>query len=93
MLYISYDFSDDKVRTQFSKFLKKYGRKVQYSVYEIRNSQRVLQNILTEIECRYSQKFRGSDSIIIVPISDADQKKVIKYGYSGNDDEDVLFFD
>ena len=92
MLYVSYDFSDDRVRSQFSKFLKKYGRKVQYSVYEVKNSQRVLQNILIEIECKYSRKFKGSDSVIIVPISDADQKKVIRYGYAENDDKDVLFF-
>jgi len=50
MFIISYDFKDDKVRARFSKYIKKYGRKIQYSVYEIKNSDRVLKNIAKEIE-------------------------------------------
>ncbi|PIQ79873.1 MAG: CRISPR-associated endonuclease Cas2, partial [Parcubacteria group bacterium CG11_big_fil_rev_8_21_14_0_20_41_14] len=46
MIIVSYDFENDNVRSKFSKFLKKFGRKLQYSVYEIRNSNRILQNIL-----------------------------------------------
>lgn len=92
MLYVSYDFSNNKIRTKFAKFLSKFGVKKQYSVYMIKNSERVLQNILIEIEKVYKNKFEKSDSIIIVPISPADEKKIVKYGYSKNDDEDVLFF-
>ncbi|MCY4577374.1 MAG: CRISPR-associated endonuclease Cas2 [Candidatus Kaiserbacteria bacterium] len=92
MLYVCYDFSDDKVRAKFARFLSKYGRKVQYSVYEIKNSQRVLKNILNEVEYKYSPRFTGADSIIIIPISNADRSKVIRYGFAQNDDEDILFF-
>ncbi len=92
MLYITYDFSNDKQRTRFSRLLNKYGQKKQYSVYLLKNSKRVLENILVEIEKNFSPKFENSDSIIIVPISPADQKKIIRYGYSVNDDEEVLFF-
>ena len=60
MLIVAYDFTDNKVRSKFSKFLKKYGHKIQYSVYEIRNSQRVLQNILDEIELRYKKSFKNT---------------------------------
>lgn len=93
MLYVCYDFSNDKVRSKFARFLSKYGRKVQYSVYEIKNSPRVLENIQTEIKHKYSKTFTGADSIIIIPISEADTHKTIKYGYAKNDEEDVLYFD
>jgi len=41
MIMLSYDISNNKVRTKFSKFLKRFGRRVQCSVFEINNSQRV----------------------------------------------------
>jgi len=57
MFIISYDFSDNRERAKFSKFLKKYGRRIQFSVYEIRNSERVLNNIMKEIEYKYKPSF------------------------------------
>lgn len=92
MLYISYDFTDDKQRTKFSNYLNKFGFRKQYSVYILKNSQRVLENILATIEKDFKPKFKNSDSIIIIPISPADEHKIIKYGYSKNDDDEVLFF-
>jgi CRISPR-associated protein Cas2 len=92
MLLISYDFSSDKTRAKFSKFITKYGRRIQYSVYEIRNSERVLQNILNEIELVYKKKFTGADSIVIIPISQADRKKVLRYGYAANEEKEVVIF-
>lgn len=92
MLLISYDFSNDKTRAKFSKFINKYGRRIQYSVYEIRNSERVLQNILNEIELIYKKKFTGADSIVIIPISEADKKKVKRYGYAENEEKEVVVF-
>ena len=38
MLLLTYDISDDKVRTDFSTFIQQYGERVQYSVYKIKNS-------------------------------------------------------
>lgn len=35
MIIVSYDISNDKVRSKFSKFLLEYGDRLQYSVYEI----------------------------------------------------------
>lgn len=92
MIIVSYDFEDDKKRRKFAKFLKKYGRKIQYSVYEVRNSQRVLQNILTEIELRYKKSFGGSDSVLIFFLCDGCIKKVKRYGYSENEEKDVVVF-
>jgi len=92
MLLISYDFSNDKVRSKFSKFLEKFGRRLQYSVFEIKNSPRMLQNILNEIELDYKKKFTGADSIIIIPICEGDRKKIRRYGYAKNEEMDVVVF-
>jgi CRISPR-associated protein Cas2 len=92
MLFISYDFDDDRKRARFAKFLKKFGRKIQYSVYEIKNSPRVLQNILSEIELKYKKDFSGSDSILIFYICESCQKKIKRYGYAANEEEEVVVF-
>jgi CRISPR-associated protein Cas2 len=92
MILLSYDIANDKVRTKFSKFLNKFGRRMQYSVYEIRNSQRVLQNILNEIELRYKKQFTGADSAVIFQISEVDQRKIVRYGYAKNEEEAVVIF-
>ncbi|MBI5401556.1 CRISPR-associated endonuclease Cas2 [Candidatus Wolfebacteria bacterium] len=93
MLFISYDFERNNPRAKFSKFLKKFGRKIQYSVYEIRHSQRVLQNILSEVELKYKKQFRNADSIVIVPICEACQKKIVRYGFAANEEKDVIIFE
>jgi len=93
MLVTSYDISNDKVRTKLSKFLCKYGRKLQYSVYEIRNSDRFLRNIKKEIELRYKKQFTGADSVVIMRLCEQCRKKVIRYGYAENDEKDVVVFE
>jgi CRISPR-associated protein Cas2 len=42
MLIVSYDISNDKIRTRFAKFLSKFGYRLQYSIFEIKNSKRIL---------------------------------------------------
>lgn len=81
MILICYDFSNDKLRAKFAKFLDKYGKKVQYSVYEIKHSKRMLDNILTEINHNFKRKFTSSDSVLIFQICEGDKKKIIRYGY------------
>lgn len=92
MLIVSYDFTDDKIRGKFSRFLKKFGRKIQYSIYEIKNSPRVLKNIINEVELRYKKHFEKSDSILIFSICDACIKKIRRYGYAANEEKEVIFF-
>ena len=50
MIVVSYDISDDKLRTKFSKYLSKFGHRLQYSVFEIDNSKRIVDNIVTDIK-------------------------------------------
>ena len=91
MLLVTYDITDDKLRTQFSTFLKKFGYRLQYSVFEVKNSERILNLIITEIKRRYEKHFSGADSVMIVPISEPNEQKILKFGYAKNTDEDIIF--
>jgi CRISPR-associated protein Cas2 len=91
MLLVCYDISSDRLRTKFSKFLKKYGRKIQYSIVEIKNSPRLLTIILTEIDKVFKPRFAMSDSVLIVPVSLKDRTKIVRYGYSVQEEGDLLW--
>ena len=80
MLLISYDISNDKVRTKFSKYLSKFGFRLQYSVFEITNSDTVLKNIEAEIQNKYIRLFTEEDSVIIFNLSETCKKTC--YGYA-----------
>lgn len=88
MLIISYDISNTKLRTRFSKFLGKFGGRIQYSVFEIKNSERVLKNIETQIQQHFGKKFEQTDSILIFNLSET--CKVTRYGYAKNIESDIL---
>lgn len=88
MLLVSYDICDDKVRTKFAKFLSKFGFRLQYSVFEIHNSETVLKNIEKEIENVYMRAFTEDDSVILFELS-ATCKKTC-YGYAKNEETDVF---
>ncbi len=88
MLIISYDISNDKLRTRFSKFICKFGCRMQYSVYEIRNSKRLLNTVKCEIESNFAKKFSQTDSVMIFHLSE--QCKIIRYGYAKNDESDMI---
>ncbi len=88
MLIVAYDISNDKLRTRFSKFLSKFGYRLQYSIFEIKNSQRILSIVEAEIKTDFEKEFEQSDSIMIFNLSK--QCKITKYGYAQNDDEDLI---
>ena len=90
MLVVSYDISNDKLRTKFSKMLIKHGGvRLQFSVFEINNSKRILDNIKIQIETGFSQKFDGGDSVFIF---ETDLPKAIKYGNAIHRDQPLLYF-
>lgn len=90
MLIVSYDISDDKLRTRFSKMLVKNGAiRLQFSVYEINNTNRVLDNIRIKVETEFTKKFSGADSVLIFNV---DNDKVIKYGNAVHRDQSLIYF-
>lgn len=89
MLIISYDIEDDRLRSRFSRQLTKSGAvRLQYSVYEINNTNRIIESLKIIVEKDYATKFSGSDSVVIFDIGNA---KVIKYGNAVHRDQDVVF--
>ena len=88
MLIVSYDISDDRVRARFSKFLSKFGYRMQYSVFRIKNSQRILQNILSQINGEFIKEFCETDSVIIMCLSK--QCKIHYYGYAKHEEQDLI---
>lgn len=61
---------------------------LQYSVYEIENSERILKNIVTDINNKWLKQFDQTDSVYIFRMSSSCQ--IEKYGYARNDDADLL---
>jgi len=88
MLVISYDITDDKLRAEFSKYLGKFGGRLQYSVFEIRNSERVLANITAQITHYFEKRFSQNDSVMIFDLSK--QCKITRFGYAKNIETDLL---
>lgn len=88
MVLISYDISDDKKRARFNKYIRKFGVRLQYSVYQIDNSERILQNILDDLNNRYLKIFDEKDSVYIFRMNNSCE--IIRYGYAKHDTDDLL---
>ncbi|MCA9487173.1 CRISPR-associated endonuclease Cas2 [Candidatus Woesearchaeota archaeon] len=88
MIILTYDIRDDKLRTRFSKFLLAYGRRLQYSVYEINNSERILEMVKVEIKKKFEKKFEQSDSVLIFHLSKTCD--IIRFGYAKNEETDLV---
>lgn len=88
MIIISYDITDDKLRTKFSKYLSRFGHRLQYSVFEIENSERLLDNIEADIKNTFEKKFSQTDSVMIFRLSKT--CKITRYGYAANDIKDAI---
>ena len=88
MVLVSYDISDDKKRARFSKYIKQFGVRLQYSVYQIENSERILQNIMADLNNRFLKTFDESDSVYIFRLTPSCQ--MIRFGYAKHEDSDFL---
>ena len=88
MIIVSYDISDDKLRAKFAKYLSRFGHRIQYSVFEIDNSPRIVNNIVNDLKNKYESKFGQTDSVIIFKMSSSCE--VMRFGYAKNDEKDFL---
>ena len=89
MLIISYDIQDERLRNRFSKTLTKHGAiRLQYSVYEVNNTERILKNLMIIVEEQFAKKFSGSDSVIIFDVNGI---KLKKYGNAIHRDTDIVY--
>lgn len=88
MVIISYDIADNKKRARFSKYIQRFGCRLQYSVYQIDNSEKILNNIITDINNKFMKEFDQSDSVYIFKLSSS--CKTYKFGYAKNEDDSLL---
>lgn len=77
-----------KKRARFNRYIRKFGHMLRYSVYEIENSERILNNIITDINNRWLKEFDQTDSVYVFKMSSSCQ--VEKYGYARNEDAELL---
>lgn len=88
MIIVSYDIANDKKRAKFNRYIKKFGHMLRYSVYEIENSERILNNIVTDINNKWLKQFDQTDSVYIFQMNSS--CKIQKYGYARNEDSELL---
>ena len=88
MVIVCYDISNDKLRTKFAKYLSRFGHRLQYSVFEIDNSERIVDNIVNDLKNKYEKSFSQEDSVIIFKLSSSCE--VLRFGYAKNDEKDFI---
>ena len=89
MIILTYDIEDDALRTRFNKFVVSYGRRLQFSVYEIKNSKRILEIVQLEIKENFEKEFKQSDSVLIFQLTDS--CRITRFGYAKNEEDDIVF--
>ena len=88
VILISYDISNDKKRTKFAKYLSKFGHRIQYSVFEIENSERILNNITADLNNKYLKIFDETDSVYVFRLSSSCE--ITRYGYTKHEESDIM---
>ncbi len=79
-----------KLRGRFAKMISKNGEiRLQYSLYEVNNTSRILDNLILKIENEFAKNFDGGDSVIIFDVSGV---KLKKYGNAIHRDKDIVYF-
>lgn len=88
MILVSYDISNDKKRAKFAKYLSKFGHRLQYSVFEIENSERILNNITADLNNKYLKIFDQTDSVYVIRLNP--NCEITRYGYAKNEEHDIM---
>ena len=88
MVIISYDISNTRKRTRFNKYIRQFGHMLQYSVYEIDNSERILNNIIADINNKWAKTFDETDSVYIFKMSSS--CTIERFGYAEHENDEIL---
>jgi CRISPR-associated protein Cas2 len=74
---VSYDIEDDKRRNKVAKYLENFGTRVQYSVFEIVCSEKIIKEVILKIEEIINEK---EDSLRIYFLCSKCLKNIILKG-------------
>ena len=89
MIVVSYDIENDKLRNKFMKMLIRNGAiRLQFSVYEVNNTKRVVDNITIKIN-EFSRFFTNDDSVVLFEVN---EQSIQKYGNAIHRDKEILYF-
>ncbi len=89
-IIITYDIQDDKLRRHVSEFLLKHGVRIQFSVFEVVNSPRVINLLCEKIKRKFKPRFTEDDSIIIFFTN---MNEAITYGNAQHLNQEMIFID
>ena len=67
------------------------GHRLQYSVFQIDNSSRIIDNIIQDLKNNFEKKFTQEDSVMIFKLSSSCE--IIRFGYAKNDEKDFLIIE
>nr|WP_308649847.1 CRISPR-associated endonuclease Cas2 [uncultured Agathobacter sp.] len=67
---------------------EQFGHRIQYSVFEIDNSKRIVDNIVNDLTNTFEKRFSQSDSVYIFKMSSSCE--VLRYGYAKNEENDFF---
>jgi CRISPR-associated endonuclease Cas2 len=79
---ILYDISQPKLLQKLSRFLKRYGVRVQYSVFIVATDDERSRVVLKTLNLFYKPKLHYKDSIIILPLNDKSYESTLSLGCS-----------
>nr|WP_292165460.1 CRISPR-associated endonuclease Cas2 [Butyrivibrio sp.] len=79
---------DDRRECSKGLFFHVFLIMLQYSVFEIDSSEKILNNIMSDISNRYEKRFSQEDSVIIFILSNS--CKTVRYGHAKNEEKDLV---
>lgn len=67
------------------------GHRLQYSVFQIDNSSRIIDNIIQDLKNNFEKKLTQEDSVMIFKLSSSCE--IIRFGYAKNDEKDFFIIE
>jgi len=71
--------------------MEQYGERIQYSVFLVKNSPRILRMMLIEIELKFKNKIKKTDSVYVFRLCNGCTEKIVRYGSATYAEEAVVY--
>ena len=81
MVVVSYDISNDKLRTKFAKYLSRFGHRLQYSVFEIDNSEKIVNALYLQLLEMQKEFIKCCEEQTLIHLPNSDEIKELQTDY------------